>query len=278
MTKILDHIVISTRFEMDRAEAVFSNLGFTLTPRGKHTLGSINHLMMFKSDYLELVGIHEADAHKRPEIANAPFGLDGLVFKTGDVDQTHARLEALGMAGDPPKSFSRPVKLEDGSSHDARFRTVSARGDSFPAGRLYFCEHLTPELIWRSEWQSHANSVTGFGELVIVTPDPQKEAERLAELLAGTVEPSRGGGVKISFENGFQLTFQTRGDYMARFGDMARNGEGREAFFGALGLRCESKDGLRKFTTDNPALRVRECDTGIAAAIDAFDTLILFKV
>ncbi|MHA1165504.1 MAG: VOC family protein [Alphaproteobacteria bacterium] len=272
---ILDHIVISTRFAMDRAEAVFSGLGFTLTPRGEHTLGSINHLMMFENDYLELVGIREADAHKRPEIANAPLGLDGLVFKSDDIDQTHARLEALGMAGDPPKSFSRPVTLDDGSTFDARFRTVSARGDAFPAGRLYFCEHLTPELIWRSEWQTHANSVTGFYELVIVTPNPHEQAASLAALLEGAVEAVQGG-VKIPLNNGFQLTFQTRDDYAARFGDMARAGAGREAFLGALGLRCGSLESLRKFTADNPALRVLERDAGIAAAIGAFDTLILF--
>ncbi|MDH3579753.1 MAG: VOC family protein, partial [Hyphomicrobiales bacterium] len=193
MNAILDHIVINTRFEMDRAEKLFAGLGFTLTPRGHHTLGSHNHLMMFATDFLELVGIAEADAHKRPEIASAPPGLNGLVFKTDDAEETFARLEALGVAGEPPRAFSRPVALADRSTHDARFRTVTARADAFPGVRLYFCEHLTPDLVWRSEWQSHANGVTGFSDLVVVTANAADQAARLGGLLGARPENAGEG-------------------------------------------------------------------------------------
>lgn len=57
MPAILDHIVIYVRFDIEMAEARFSELGFTQTPRGYHSLGSCNHLMMFGNDYLELVGV-----------------------------------------------------------------------------------------------------------------------------------------------------------------------------------------------------------------------------
>jgi len=57
MTFRLDHLVINVLFDMDRAAALMSQLGFTLTPRGFHSLGSINHLMVFESHYLELVGL-----------------------------------------------------------------------------------------------------------------------------------------------------------------------------------------------------------------------------
>ncbi|MBT7732591.1 MAG: VOC family protein, partial [Rhodospirillaceae bacterium] len=55
----LDHVVINVRADMDVAEATFRDLDFTVTPRGYHTLGSINHLMIFETDYLELIGIPE---------------------------------------------------------------------------------------------------------------------------------------------------------------------------------------------------------------------------
>ena len=51
-TAIIDHVVINVRSEMDTAVEVFRNLGFTMTPRGFHTLGSINHLAMFIDNYL----------------------------------------------------------------------------------------------------------------------------------------------------------------------------------------------------------------------------------
>ena len=53
----LDHIVINTLRNMDAAAECFEALGFTLTPRGYHSLGSINHLMMTPGPYLELIGV-----------------------------------------------------------------------------------------------------------------------------------------------------------------------------------------------------------------------------
>jgi len=274
MSAILDHIVINTRFEMDRAEDIFTGLGFTLTPRGHHTLGSHNHLMMFATDYLELVGIAEADAHKRPEIANSPIGLNALVFKTHDADKTFARLETIAMAGEAPCSFSRPVTLSDGSTHEARFRTVTARAEAFPAARLYFCEHLTSGLIWRPEWQNHPNGVAGFTELVIVTARPEEHAAGLAELLEVRPRTSRSGGQVLALDDGFRFAFITGDEYAGRFGDLARPGDGREAFPGALGLRCGSIDTVRKFTGDTAALRVAQSDGRLNLAVDAFDTLL----
>ena len=159
---LLDHMVINTRVHMDAAHDVFAALGFTMTPRGHHTLGSINHLMMFRSDYLELLGMPPDRPDARPELAVSPMTINGLVFKTTDVDRTFARLQELGFDGDPPRSFSRPVDI-DGTPQDAAFRTVTVRGDVFSGGRVYFCEHHTPQFLWRDEWMHHDNGVVRLG-------------------------------------------------------------------------------------------------------------------
>ncbi|MFP6747559.1 MAG: VOC family protein, partial [Alphaproteobacteria bacterium] len=96
----LDHTVINVRFDMDRAEGLFRDLGFTLTPRGYHSLGSINHLMMFATDYMELIGLPPGAENPRRDIAEVPLGINGLVFKTTDADATFAHLQSLDMAGD----------------------------------------------------------------------------------------------------------------------------------------------------------------------------------
>lgn len=276
MTARLDHIVINTRFDMDRAEDIFTRLGFTMTPRGHHTLGSVNHLMMFATDYLELVGIAEEDADKRPEIANARPGLNGLVFKTDDVEETFARLDSLGMAGDPPKSFSRPVTLAGGDTRDACFRTVTARTGSFPAGRLYFCEHLTPELLWREEWQTHANGVTGFSELVAVASSPGEDAAALAGLLEAPLEEDEDGVWAITLDDGFRLIFLNPESYAGRFADAARDGGDRAAFLGALGLRYANPDRLAAFLQQSPVRFGPAGGERLAATVDALDTLLIF--
>jgi len=52
----IDHAVILVR-DLERARDTYARLGFTLTPRGTHSLGSQNHCIMFGRDYLELMAL-----------------------------------------------------------------------------------------------------------------------------------------------------------------------------------------------------------------------------
>jgi len=59
LSPVIDHVVVDVRDRIDEAMHCFASLGFLLTPRGRHTLGSVNHLAMFESGYLELLGFGE---------------------------------------------------------------------------------------------------------------------------------------------------------------------------------------------------------------------------
>lgn len=179
----LDHVVVNTLRNMDVAHDCFAAMGFTLTPRGHHSLGSINHLMMTRGAYLELVGVPET-GRQRQDVLESPFGLNGMVLRSADADTTYAGLMAAGLPAQPPVSFSRPVHL-DGREQDARFRTVRLPAETFPAGRVYFCQHLTPELVWRPEWLEHPNGFRAIRRLVVGSPDGAREA-RLYAALAGS--------------------------------------------------------------------------------------------
>src|SRR5258707_458411 len=104
----LDHVVINARDDMDRAADIYRRLGFTLTPRGYHTLGSINHLAMFGTDYLELIGAPPG-ATDRADILGWPEGLNALVWGTEDAAALHATLAAASIPAQPPGHFSRPA-------------------------------------------------------------------------------------------------------------------------------------------------------------------------
>ena len=85
----LDHIAINVKDKMNEAYQLFSELGFTLTPRGYHSLGSINHSMVFKNDYLELIGTPRGKPITRPELKKAEIGINGLVFKSKNIKKTY---------------------------------------------------------------------------------------------------------------------------------------------------------------------------------------------
>src|SRR5690348_15902320 len=147
----LDHVVVNVRDRIDEAADTYRRLGFTLTPRGYHTLGSMNHLAIFGTDYLELIAVPPGD-DTRPEIVGAPFGLDGLVFGTEDATATYEMLRRNEVPIDPPQQFSRPVEA-GGKTQDAIFRTTRVPRAAAAASRLYFCQHLTRGLVWRDEWR-----------------------------------------------------------------------------------------------------------------------------
>lgn len=273
----LDHTVINVRYEMDAAADRFRSLGFHLTDRGYHTLGSINHLMMFGTDYLELIGL-PADAKEkqsgRPDIENAPYGINGLVFKTSDVDEMFAHLQAIGMEGDPPKSFSRPVKLPDGT-FDACFRTVHVRHDAFPGGRVYFCEHGTPEFVWRPEWQSHDNGVQAMPEFVVVSGNHRQEANDMAKLLRGGVA---GAGDQLSVPlHGAKISFLTPAAYGERFGGLASPLGDRSSIFGALVMKVNDLSNIRKIAKDVGAPMLDEPGR-VVVREETFDSVIEFIV
>lgn len=271
----LDHTVINVRYDMDEAEARFRALGFHLTDRGYHTLGSINHLMMFGTDYLELIGLPKdakGGQSGRPDIENAPYGINGLVFKTKDVDEMYAHLQSIGMAGDPPKAFSRPVILPEGTS-DACFRTVHVRHDAFPGGRVYFCEHGTPELVWRPEWQSHANGVMAMPEFVVASAEHEREAAAMAQLLRGDVGGS-GNSLSVALDQA-AISFLTPDAYRARYGDLASSMAERSSIFGAIVMKTGDPAGVRGIA-QGLGLAVMDTVGGVAVREDRFDSVLEF--
>src|ERR1700748_635729 len=96
----LAHVLVNLRDRIDEGADTYRRLGFTLTPRGYHTLGSMNHLAMFGTDYLELIAATAGD-DSRPEIMAAPLGLDALVFGTEDAAATYAALRLAEVSIDP---------------------------------------------------------------------------------------------------------------------------------------------------------------------------------
>ena len=173
-----DHAVVNVMGEMDVAVEQYARLGFTLGPRGYHTLGSINHLAVFQDSYLELLGYAPGEREKRAEMWLHPAGLTGLAMRVADAAGLHAVLEAKGVPVEPYKDFSRPVDI-DGESREASFRTFQIDRSKVENGRIFFCQHNTPELIWRPEWQDHPNGATGIASATIIATEP----DRLGTLL-----------------------------------------------------------------------------------------------
>ena len=124
--------------DLDPAAAEFRALGFTLTPRGHHSIGSQNHCIMFGSTYIELLAAPVAhpwlDYYR-----SVGEGLAAVALATDDADAT-----ARALGAKAPMDLSRPV--EGGV---ARFRLVQ-----LDQPYVFICQHLTRELVWRPQWRN----------------------------------------------------------------------------------------------------------------------------
>jgi hypothetical protein len=275
MSLALDHVVINTLFDMDRAAALMSQLGFTLTPRGYHSLGSINHLMMFEHDYLELIGLPSGTGKLRKDVLESPLGLNGLVFKVSDVDTTQQALRESGLAMLEPQSFFRPVSI-DGLEHIARFRTVRTAPELFEAGRVYYCQHDTPELVWHRPWTSHPNAVRGLYELVVATSDAEVDVPRFAKAAQSTAN-RRGDDWAVSLAGSFQLTLISPARYRERFGELGVQANGRRSFFGAVVFDAPDLPRIGDLASAIPDLRIDAGDGFLRVRVPFLDALLEFR-
>jgi Glyoxalase-like domain len=270
----LDHVVINVRDRIDEGADTFRRLGFTLTPRGYHTLGSMNHLAMFGTDYLELIAARPGDT-QRPEIMEAAEGLNGLVFGTEDSAVTYAALQQVGVPVLPPGEFSRPVDLPDGP-RDAVFRTVRLAPGTVTVGRLYFCHHFTRDLVWRDEWRHHANGVSGVARAVIVAADPSELGTLFGRMFGpDALRPIAGGLALTVGVSRFDIV--TLDTMQREFGELAPDPGGRESFMAALVFRTRSLDATARAMAAGDITGVRrESDRVVVPAASACGATLAF--
>lgn len=182
---VVDHAVINVDDHLDDAQALFVRMGFQLSERGHHSMGSSNHLAIFGENYLELLGYEPEVSGKTAApkgLWQPPSGLAGLVWKTQDADATYQHLQNRRLDGEPPTAFFRPVTLPDGRAMEARFCITRINSQRIPNGFSFFCQHLTPDAVWQPEWQQHPNGVQDLSGFVIVANAPESAAQVYSQL------------------------------------------------------------------------------------------------
>lgn len=247
----IDHIVVDVQDRMDEAAERYKALGFQLTDRAHHSLGSSNHLSIFKDDYLELLS---PGTGKRPELTGFPVGMNGLVFAMKEAEAVHGGLVRAGLPTGAVQQFTRGVDLPGGAKDTAAFKTVRLEPRSVFDGRVYFCEHLTPHLVWRPEWQVHPNGAAAITRVALAAADPAKVAGVFTRMFgAEAVTKSSGSpltlqagkvGVEIWQREALAQSLGQampdpagRGDHMALFALRVRSLEKTEAVLRAAGIQ-----------------------------------------
>lgn len=237
----LDHLVVDVRDRMEEAVRRYQALGFRLTPRGRHSLGSANHLVILGTDYLELLGTDLPGGELRPDLAGFPVGANGLVFRGQDLLSLYPKQQAREVPVQQPLSFHRPVGLEDGSSAgDARFTVLRLEPRCCFDGRVYWCEHFTPELVWRKEWQEHPNGALAVCRVLLAAAEPARPTGMLERMFGPGALVTGADRQTMPLAYGARIEIAPASAVAAELGGLMPEASGRQDFMALFGLRVAS--------------------------------------
>jgi hypothetical protein len=237
MGPLIDHVVVDVRDRMEEGARRYRALGFALTPLGRHSLGSANHLAIFARDYLELLGTDIPGGALRPDLAGYPVGLNGLVFLARGAEALQQAQQARGVPVQGVVNFFRPVQFPDGTRADARFNVVRLDPAAAFDGRMYWCEHLTPENVWRAEWQDHPNGATGIVRVLLSVRDPARQAALFTRIFGPGHLAEGPGGRRVLKAGEAVVEFAPHAAVREELGAAAPDPAGRGDHMVLVGLR-----------------------------------------
>jgi hypothetical protein len=197
----IDHAVVMVR-DLDHAAESWKRLGFTLSPRGTHSahMGTGNYTMMLDPDYLELLGVLTPTEHNAPARAmlEKHEGIERVAFTAVDSAAGAEEIRARGYAPIGPTDFERPVTMPDGTRSAAKFRTFQWPVAEAPAGmRIFACQHKTRETVWIPELMKHANGAKRLKQVLLVAPDPAREAAHLSKMIDRETRTETDGAIAV---------------------------------------------------------------------------------
>jgi hypothetical protein len=218
----VDHAVVMAK-DLDKAAEGWQRLGFTVSPRGTHSahMGTGNYTIMLDPDYVELLGVLTPTEHNAPARAflDQREGIERVAFTATDSAAGAEEIRARGFAPLGPTDFERPVAMPDGNISAAKFRTFQWPVAEAPAGmRIFACQHKTRETVWIPELMQHGNGAKHLKQVLLVAPDPAKEAAHLSRLTDREARKEADGAIAVPSGSGrADFVFMTLQQLSARY-------------------------------------------------------------
>ena len=211
----LDHVAHFVP-HLDDASGCMQELGFTLTPFSAQShrsepggpltpAGAANRCIMLKRGYLELL-TPTGDTNVAGELRTAIKKYVGphlIAFGTADPKADYERLDRMGFRPADLIALQREIDTPDGRE-TARFTVVRVPPETMAEGRIQYCQHHTPELLWQSRWLAHPNCARALNGVILCTADPREAAQRYARY-TGLLPHVNGNVWRVDTARGYLL-------------------------------------------------------------------------
>jgi catechol 2,3-dioxygenase-like lactoylglutathione lyase family enzyme len=166
MLTAIDHLVIVVP-ELDAAISSYRGLGFTVTPGGRHPIGTHNaRIGLADGSYLELIAFFEPNAqHRWYRRLQQGGGLIDFCMQTDDLDSDVAAFRDAGVqiADRRPLSRVRP----DGYT----VRWTLSIPEEYAGVAPFLIADETPREERVPRAMTHANGATGIGTVTVAVED-----------------------------------------------------------------------------------------------------------
>ena len=209
----IDHLVLAVH-DLEAAAALYARLGFLVGARNRHPWGTANHVIQFRSSYLELITVAEAERippHSPRAFSFGQFVKDYLSRREGlamfVLDSVDAQADAADYAhqgiGDfQPFFFERTGRAADGSETHVAFTLAFALDERLPNAAFFVCQHHHPEAFWSAPLQRHSNGATNVAGACLQVEQP---GDHTGFLRAFTGEEPSNDGLHYDLAHGGRL-------------------------------------------------------------------------
>jgi hypothetical protein len=223
----IDHLVIAVD-ALSAARDRYAKLGFRTTPLGLHPWGTANHLVQFRHNFIELLGIMSPDALEpisggqfsfgahNAEFLRRREGMSMLVLSTEDARADAVEWRARDLRVYEPFHWSRQATLPDGSELTVAFTLTFVTNPQMPEIAFFSCQQHNPQAFWKPEFQAHDNGAMAISGVTLVDEDPPRHRAFFASLMGGAdmdeardalVVHCAGGVIRVLSPAGFAAHF-----------------------------------------------------------------------
>jgi hypothetical protein len=221
----LDHLVLPVE-DLDTARARHSALGFTVAADARHPFGTENACVFFADGtYLEPLGIAQREECEEAARSGNVFvardqayrfrrsdnGFSALVVGSKDAGEDHDRFVELGMSGGDMLTFSRPMKLPDGSEVTPSFKLSFAADLRAPDFFGFAVERINVPAADRSALTNHPNGVVGISEVILSEPNPTDFQYFIQELACNREVDANSFGMSVELDGATVTVFNKAG-------------------------------------------------------------------
>jgi catechol 2,3-dioxygenase-like lactoylglutathione lyase family enzyme len=270
-TRGIDHVIILSR-DLDRAEETYRRLGFCIAPRMFHPMGTANNLLMFKTNFLELLGVVAPEKLGGPVAAVRAFldvreGASHIGFLSTDAQADHAEFAAKSLAPTEVFGFRRAVTLPDGRETTAVVNTVTLPQPQTPLVSLFVCQQHVPEAIWVPQWQQQPNGVEAIVGVTLVADDPSALRTLYSQLFSPAAVTEQDTALVAQTPNG-RLEVLTSTGLEQRYGWAGIRVEAVRPYIAGVTLKVADLAVSERILREN-AVPYRKATSGIVVSPDA---------